>query len=261
VDPELDCIEQAEVIRQLIEQLPRRTSFHFVCDANLSYAGLVRSAFRAAGFEHSTEITYVRFPGEGDILNSRKSKHRKHLKRAARSLACVDIEARNFVRLMEINLKMSGKRAYAPLDILRPMIEEAITRGCARAIAATPNLDSNLYADSESVDYDAAIVYLWDDHRCFYWLSTHRVAAEGDQKPRPQPDAVKLLAVQAMEHAQAMNLIFDADGVVTPGADHLYRNILGVENQERRDVFKRSNVLDRLYQKYRKELSSKTAWF
>ena len=72
----LDRAAQADVIRLLLEQLPRWTSFSFVCDPNLAYANLVRNAFRDAGFEHSTQVTYVRFPEETDVLDSRKHKHR-----------------------------------------------------------------------------------------------------------------------------------------------------------------------------------------
>jgi hypothetical protein len=39
--------------------------------------------------------------------------------------------------------------------------------------------------------------------------------------------------------------------VATPGADHLYRNILGLRKEERRDVFQRVHTLERLYRKSR----------
>jgi hypothetical protein len=254
LDEGLDRSAQAEVIRLLLEQLPRWTSYSFVCDPNLSYADLLRNAFRDAGFEHSTQITYVRFPDEADVLDSRKRKHRGHIKRAAKSLACVDISANEFVQFFEENLKTKGRRSYAPLGDLPHLIEEAIAHGCARAIAARPHLDEGSGEDSRRRPYDAAILYLWDTTRCYYWLSTHRVASGGDPADRPHPDAIKLLAIKAIEHAQAMNLIFDADGVVTPGADHLYHNILGLKSEQRRDVFRRWNALERIYQTSRRRL-------
>jgi hypothetical protein len=247
---------QAEVIGLLLEQLPRWTSYSFVCDPNLAYADLVRNAFRDAGFEHSTQITYVRFPGETDVLDSRKRKHRGHIKRAAKSLACVDISANEFVQFFEANLKRKGKRSYAPIGDLLRLIEEAIGRGCARAIAARPHQgdEGNESGEGGRGPYDAAIIYLWDSSRCYYWLSTHRVFLGGNPADRPHPDAIKLLAVKAMEHAQEMNLIFDADGVVTPGADNLYRNIFALKSEQRRDVFKRWNALERIYQTSRRTL-------
>ena len=247
LDEGLDRSEQADVIRSLLRQLPRWTSYYFVCDPNLSYADLVRNAFRDAGFKYSTQITYVRFPEEGEVLNPRKSKHRGHIKRAAKSLECVDITAKEFVEFFEMNLKAEGKKSYAPLEFLPLLSEEAISRGCARAIAAW-NRSTN---DGRCIPYDAAIIYLWDSSRCYYWLSTRRVACGEDPGDKPHPDAVKLLVVKAMEHAQAMNLTFDADGVATPGANNLYHNVLGLRNQQQRDVFERKNILERLYQKSR----------
>ena len=248
VEEGLSSLEKANVLRELLKQLPRRASFTFVCDPTLSYADLVRSAFFEAGFEHSSQITYVRHPDENDVLNERKRKHRGHIKRAAKCLSCVDITAREFVTYFEENLKASGRQSYAPLDVLIPLIQHALERGCGRVIAAKQSSGEESVKESSSMLCDAAIVYIWDDRRCYYWLSTHRVPTEKDVSERPNPDAVKLLMIKAMEHAQAMNLVFDADGVVTPGSDHLYRKILGLKIEERRDVFRRLNTSERIYQ-------------
>lgn len=251
VQEELSSHEQANVIRSLIAQLPRRASFTFICDPTLSYAGLVRRAFIDAGFEHSSQLTYVRLPEDGAILSERSRKHRGHIKRAAKSLECVDVSADEFVRFFEANLTARGRRSYAPLNMLPPLIERAIDCGRGRAIAAVSRLQGEQGGSSL---YDAAIVYIWDDRRCYYWLSTHRVQGTQENGCKPHPDAVKLLLVNAMEHAQSLGLVFDADGVVTPGADHLYRTLLGFRIEERRDVFLRLSTLERIYQKSRQKL-------
>ena len=255
VDPSLSRSEQAEVIGSLLRQLPRRTSFTFVCDPSLSYADVVREAFLEAGFAHSTQTTYLHLPEDGDVLSTRKSKHRGHFKRAAKSLECVDINPLEFVRFFEMNLKAKGRVSYAPPEILKNLAQAAMARGCARAIAARSRAcDAAQNGLSVPCPYDAAIVYVWDATRCYYWLSTHRVACGDDSIPKPHPDAIKLLVLQAVQHAQAMGLIFDADGVATPGADHLYHHILGLRKELRRDVFERINVFDRLYRRCSKGL-------
>jgi len=254
VEEELGASEKAKVIRDLVRQLPRRTSFSFVCDPTLSYSDLVRKAFIDGGFEHSAQTTYVRLPEEGDVLSERKRKHRGHIKRAAKSLASVDITAKEFVQFFEANLGAKGKRSYAPLQMLPQLIEQALTRGRGRVIAALPNSMNPGVGCRSRLPFDAAIVYIWDDRRCYYWLSTHRIAGGDDPLGKPHPDAVKLLLVNAMEHAQAMNLVFDADGVVTPGSDHLYSKILGMKIEERRDVFRRLSTLERIYQQSRLKL-------
>jgi hypothetical protein len=253
VDQRLSRREQAEVIHSLLEQLPRRVSFYFVCNPDLSYADLVRNAFKQSGFVHQTQVTYLRLPTEGNVLSGRKSKHRGHLKRAAKELDCVDISAKDFVQFYERNLKARKKKSYSPLDTLTSLIERAISRGQARAVAARPLSPSESVVNSQSSSYDAAIVYVWDNERCYYWLSTNRLASRYDSKPHP--DATKLLAVRAMEDAQAMNLIFDVDGVTTPGADNFYRNMFGLSNEQLRDVFKRQTMLERFSDTLRRQPS------
>lgn len=254
VEESLSADEKARAVRKLLGQLPRRTSFTFVCDSTLSYADIVRSAFFEAGFEHSSQITYVRHPNAGSVLNARSRKHRGHFKRAAKCLSCVDLTSREFVAYFGANLKAMGKYSYAPLNMLTPLIQQAVDCGCGRIIAARQSPPGICNEDQTVMPYDAAIVYIWDDRRCYYWLSTHRAASDADEKCKPHPDAVKLLLVTAMEHAQSLNLVFDADGVVTPGADHLYRNILGLRIEERRDVFRRVSSVERIYQRSRFKL-------
>ncbi|MEA2262506.1 MAG: hypothetical protein QOJ51_5331 [Acidobacteriaceae bacterium] len=256
VDQRLSRTEQVEVIRSLLEQLPRWASFNFVCNPDLSYADLVRSAFKQSGFDHATQLTYLRLPSDGDVLNTRKSKHKGHIKRAAKELDCVDISAKEFVQFFETNLKASKESSYSPLDTMTFLIEEAVSRGQARAIAARPNSRSQSVDHGQSSPYDAAIVYAWDNDRCYYWLSTYRIASADNSNAKPHPDATKLLAVRAMEDAQAMNLIFDADGVTTPGAENFYRNMFGLSNEQRRDVFQRETILERFYQRCRQQFKA-----
>jgi hypothetical protein len=190
------------------------------------------------------------------VLSARKSKHKGHIKRAAKELDCVDVSAKEFVQFFQTNLKASREKSYSPLDTMTFLIEEAVSRGQARAIAARPNSWSQSVDHGRSSPYDAAIVYVWDNDRCYYWLSTHRTASADNSNAKPHPDATKLLAVRAMEDAQAMNLTFDSDGVTSPGTENFYRNILGLSKQERRDVFDRETILERFYQRFRQQFKA-----
>lgn len=252
IDESLSRPEQAHVLQLLLEQLPRQTSYYFVCDPNSSYADLVKRAFIRKGFEHSTQVTFARHPSHGEVVCTRKSKHRGHIRRAARDLDCIEISGEEFVHFFEANLKARGKKSYSPLDTLLRLINEASFRGQARAIAAMP-LRS---AGRDRPLYDAAIVYAWDRERCYYWLSTNRPRPVESANPDPHPDAIKLLALRAMEDAQEMNLVFDADGVTSPGTQTLYRNMFGLREELRRDVFQRLTFLAQLHQKYRPHLKT-----
>jgi len=245
VDERLSRKEQAEVVQQLLAKFPRWCSGYFVCDSNRSYADLVRDAFNGAGFEHTAETTYVRYPTDAPVTNLRKGKHNGHIRRAAQKLECVGISATEFVRFYEANLKAKRKTSYAPLEIVTRLTNEAVRRGQARAIAAKPK-DSKATANEGGVAlYDAAIVYVWDQARCYYWMSTYRPHSSKNGYPKPDPDAIKFLAMHAMQHAQEMKLIFDVDGVTTPGSENLYRNMFGLRKEERRDVFQRITALER----------------
>jgi hypothetical protein len=245
VDERLSRKEQAEVVQKLLAKFPRWCSGYFVCNPNRSYADLVRDAFQRAGFEHTAQTTYVRYPTDAPVGNLRKGKHNGHIRRASQKLDCVDISATEFVRFYEANLKAKTKTSYAPPEIVIRLTDEAIRRGQARAIAASPKDSSVSAKDSGFALYDAAIVYVWDQSHCYYWISTHRPHSSENSYPKPHPDAIKFLAMHAMQHAQEMKLIFDADGVTTPGSENLYRNMFGLRKEERRDVFQRITALER----------------
>jgi hypothetical protein len=248
VDERLSRSEQAEVIDRLLEQLPRWASFYFICNPDAPYADLTRAAFACRGFQQSAQLTFVRYPTDGEVMASRSGKHRGHIRRAAKELDCIDICARDFVRFFQSNLEARGKASYSPLGTLELLIGEALGRGQARALAATSRNRRETGSNGDLI-YDAAIVYAWDRMRCYYWLSTNRPAESSDL--RPHPDAIKLLALRAMEDAQSMNLIFDADGVTTPGTQNLYRNMFGLREELRRDIFHRSTFLERVHRRYR----------
>lgn len=249
VDECLSRKEQAEVVQQLLAKFPRWCSGHFVCNPNRSYADLVRDAFKRAGFEHIVQTTYVRYPTDVPVTNLRKGKHNGHIRRASQKLDCVDISPKEFVRFYEANLKAKAKTSYAPLEIVTRLTDEAVRRGQARAIAARPKTSSAKSSDSGFALYDAAIVYIWDPSRCYYWMSTRRPPSSENRYPKPHPDAIKFLAMHAMQHAQEMKLIFDVDGVTTPGSENLYRNMFGLRKEERRDVFQRITALERFVRK------------
>ena len=232
-------------MQQLLAKFPRWYSGYFVCNPNRSYADLVRDAFKRAGFEHTTQTTYVRYPTDAPVMNLRKGKHNKHIRSASQKLDCVDISATEFVRFYEANLKAKTKTSYSPLEIVTSLTDAAVRRGQARAIAARPRDSSATANDSGFALYDAAIVYVWDRSRCYYWMSTHRHHSSESSCPKANPDAIKFLAMHAMQHAQEMKLIFDADGVITPGSENLYRNMFGLRKKEHRDVFQRITALER----------------
>ena len=116
-------------------------------------------------------------------------------------------------------------------QFVQEFIAKGICRGQVRVIAAQRKMGK-----TDSVNqfpYDAAIACAWDEDRYYYWLSTRsRAGRDASHRPRPHPDAIKLLIVKAMSHAEQLGLTFDADGVSTPGTLHLYKDILSLHEEE-----------------------------
>ena len=54
-----------------------------------------------------------------------------------------------------------------------------------------------------------------------------------------------------MKYASKLGLIFDADGVTTPGSERLYKTIFRMPNEERRYIFTRTSRLSQLYETHR----------
>ncbi len=242
---------QSEVLDELLAQLPGNTSYRFVSSSQLSYSDLVKSAFVKVGFTYTKEVNYVRRPGTLDVMSELKSKHRTHIKAAAREMEIVELSAEEFVNFYQSNLEALGRTSRAPLAIVKHLITVGAERRQIRVIAARRRRLQKDLTFTSHVPYDAAIACARDKGRYYYWMSTRRRHLCCSQQKPPHPDAIKLLVMNAMHHAQSLGLIFDADGVTSPGSDHLYKQIFGLKEEEARDVFTRSALLPRLCEKYR----------
>ena len=228
--------ERADVIRELIAQLPRNISLRFVCSPATSDADLTKQEFTRAGFECSTEITYLQYPSDPGILERLSGESRRQIASAPKKLQVLDIGADEFVSFYEANLAAAGKKSYASLKSARDLITRG-QKGDApqiRVIAAKQR--------REGAPLDAAIAYAWDNKRFYLWLVTHRRSSDNSHD-KPHPHAVKLLILAGTEAARKMGLIFDADGATTTGSQTLYRDRLKFQHTEFRDVFTRDTKM------------------
>jgi hypothetical protein len=244
---------KSDVLRQLIAQLSRKTSFHFVCSSHANDANLIRQAFTNAGFMYSRQITYSLHPEESDLMSRLSSKPRSHIRSAERDLEVMEIGAGEFTSIYETNLKASGLKSYAPLNVARELISKG-REGDApqvRVIAARKR--------KAGLPYDAAVATAWDKERYYLWMMTRR-RPFNKSLDKPHGDAIKLLILRAAKHAQSLGLTFDVDGAPTPGHEKLYREILKVPNMEYRDVFDRATGLARLFEICRPRIKKAAAF-
>jgi hypothetical protein len=237
---------KANVLGQLIAQLPRKIPFQFICSHLTDDAELIRQAFINAGFKYSRMVTYSQSPEEADVMGRINSKNRSHIKVADKLLEVIEISADEFTSFYEANLKAAGLVSYSPLNVARELIIKGRDRAApqVRVIAARKRKDGS--------PYDAAIACAWDNERYYLWMMTHRRHDPGHDQPNR--DAMKLLIVKAMDHAQSLGLTFDVDGFTKQSHEKLYKEILKVPNREFRDVFDRAMGLARLFEIYRPKI-------
>jgi len=225
--------EKFDVVGQLIAELPAKVSFMFVCRTYADDAELIRRAFTRAGFNHFAETTYCQDPSQADVLGRLKRKHRSHYEAARRVLDVVELGEEEFIGFYSANLARAAVAAAFRLETARALIAAGRTREPpqirlvgARRKAAGPLLE-------------AAIACAWDERRYYYWLSTRRGESH--------PNAIKLLIVNAMAHAQSLGLIFDTDGCWGSGSLTLYQDLLRMPKEEFRDVFERRTKFQNWY--------------
>jgi hypothetical protein len=231
--------EKLVVLAKLIKKLPN-ISFTFSIADHAPDASLIRQAFKSAGFECFEQLNYSQPPEA--VVSRLGTKLREHIKQAHRKLNVVSIGPEEFINFYRANLTATDKKSYFSLDVAKALITAGINRDRpqARIIAASRKRSERF---SEQPVIDAAICIVWDNERCYYWLSTRRKDSH--------PDAIKLLIVSAMKHTQRLGLVFDADGVNTPGTQRLFKTILRMPVEETRHIFIRTPRLVKLYEIYR----------
>jgi hypothetical protein len=231
--------EKAIVFGRVIRKLPN-ISFTFSISEHIPDARLIREAFKNAGFECFEQINYSQPPE--DAVDGLGKKLRQHIKQAYNKLDIINTSPDDFINFYRANLEATSQKSYFPLEIAREMIEICVNREPPQALifAASKKVPEH---SSDPPVLDAAICIVWDKERCYYWLSTRRKESH--------PDAIKLLIAAAMKHARKLGLIFDADGVTTPGTERLYKTIFRMPNEEKRYIFTRTSRWSQLYETHR----------
>ena len=249
---ELDPDQRKTCLDTILDRLPGAAHQHFVLPSSVLAGNGLFETFLKRGFTHSVQINYLRAPENWGVSSEEQAvdrilqgfsrKKRLHVRQAGRQLVVEEIAPSAFVSMYGANLaSLSAGSSNRPLASARALLEAAVGRGQARILAARRP------SPSSPLQHDAALACVWDDKRYYYWMSTRRAAVD-EQGRSPHPDAVKLLAVRALAQAEMLGLIFDADGAVTPGSNHLYGDIFGLSRStECRHEFRRHTLVSAIY--------------
>ena len=157
-------------------------------------------AFDEAGYNTSVQFTFEIAPQPKEVTwRAMRDKTRNVIRRAEeRYEVSSDIDPEAFAATYEANLRQRNLTNTAP----------RMMQVCAAALAH----DSGRFfvaKDSTGV-VEAAVFIVWDQRTAYYLLAT--------RAPSSDNGAVSLLIWHAVRDAHARGLVFDFDGVGTPGS-------------------------------------------
>lgn len=190
-------LRRDQILRDLIRGLPPHAVFSQRMHRGLSDV----MVFSESGFHADAQFTFEIAPDHPDRLwSAMRDKTRNVIRRATERLEVTDdLAPADFARIYVEQALATGVPSYYPQDGLARITAAAIGRERGRILAAkTP--------DGQVV---AAIFCVWDRQCCYYLLSTRRRDAENG--------ATAMLLWEAIQQASARGLIFDFDGLLTPG--------------------------------------------
>lgn len=207
------------IVRELVAQLPPVSFFSQTLHPEFGDV----LAFQACGFESFVQFSAEVPPQDGDGQWSRmRDKTRNVIRRAEERFRVETIDPHELTRVYERNLQLSGQRSYFDTSLLAPLFESAASHHQGRILAARAR-DGRVAA---------AVFYVWDRRRLWYFLST-RDAQSADN------GAVSLLVWHGMRMAVQRGLVFDFDGIASEGVARFYAGF-GARFRPRHAVWRRS---------------------
>jgi hypothetical protein len=156
--------------------------------------------FQARGFQASVQYTLqtdCRQP-EDTIWADMRDRKRNAIRRSQDSgvsIVAID-DAEIFKNFYAANLE--DEKSYFGLDLIPAIHAAARSRNCAKILAAVDRRG----------DIHAQTFFIWDDHCCYYFLSSRNTAIA-------HAGAVSALVWAGMQHAHSLGLTFDFDGVTS----------------------------------------------
>ena len=197
--PASEFRRRAEIIGQLIDQLPRASVFEQRFDPAITDV----LKFQEAGFACSVEYTFRTQTGQSaaDMWSSMLDKTRNLIRSATKEGLTprrID-DAATFCDFYEGMLRDRGRQNQYTTAAMQRVCQEAMQRDAGAALGAY---------DSYGV-LQAAIFLVWDKANSYYLLTS--------RQSKGHSGAVSLLVWQGMQDAAASGRVFDFDGLATPG--------------------------------------------
>ena len=199
-------VRHIEITRLLARRLARFAGFHHKLGGQITDT----FAFGEAGYTTGVQFTFEIAPQPNDATwRAMRDKTRNVIRRAGERFA-VDsaIDPDTFASIYEANLRRRNLINTAP----------RMVQVCAAALAH----DSGRFfaARDDAGAVEAAVFIVWDHRTAYYLLAT--------RAPKSDNGAISLLVWHAIRDAHARGLVFDFDGVGTPGSRLFFTGFGGV---------------------------------
>lgn len=196
-----------ELLIELGSRLPRVSCFSQTCHPGLhDVLGL-----QCCGFDAFVQFSAEILPSTPEeAWHGMRDKARNAIRRAKEALQVETMpDAQEFIRFYRSNLDSARRRSYYDLERIPRLFEQANSRGQGRIVGARDRAGALV----------AAVFYVWDRSRQWYFLSTRRPEAENG--------AVSLLLWEGIAQAQNAGRVFDFDGIASPGSARFFSGFGG----------------------------------
>ena len=189
-------VRHIEITRLLVRRLSGFAGFHHKLGGQITDT----FAFDEAGYTTGVQFTFEIVPQPDDITwRAMRDKTRNVIRRAGERYAvdsAIDPDA--FAAIYEANLRLRNLVNTAPR--MAQVCAAALAHECGRFFVARDLAGS----------VEAAVFIVWDHRTAYYLLATRAPASDNG--------AISLLVWHAIREAHARGLVFDFDGVGTPGS-------------------------------------------
>lgn len=196
-------LRRLDVMKDLAGQLPRLAHFRQVCHHDVGDV----LAFQGCGYDASVHFSLELAPApEAQLWAAMRDKTRNVVRRSLERSAVEElIDPQEFSRFYQRNLGLAGAHSYFDLGLIAPLFDACRRRDCGRMLAVR----------DATGDLGAAVFYIWDRSRLWYFMSTRDRGSKDN-------GAVSLLLWHAIREAAGRGLTFDFDGVSSEGSSRFY---------------------------------------
>jgi hypothetical protein len=210
------------ILQELVQQVPKVALFSQTCHPDLPDV----LGFQVVGFESFVQFSAeVAAQPESAAWSGLRDKTRNVIRRARERAGIETLtDPSEFARFYLSNLARTGDHSYFDAGRIAPLYEAAHSRGRARIVGA--RVKGGRLA--------AAVFYVWDDRRVWYFLSTRDAACASN-------GVVSLLVWEGMRMAGERGLVFDFDGIASEGAARFYSGF-GARICPRFAIYRRSTA-------------------